>query len=97
MSDKCPTGSPKINIGTTRPTGGPEDLLLSVIVPVLNKENGIVSALENIYGAIDRLVVKCDIVIKEYIQILVVVYWFAGEMASLASDTASSDRRLESK
>tara|TARA_Y100000588_G_scaffold235564_1_gene249151 strand:- start:671 stop:1519 length:849 start_codon:yes stop_codon:yes gene_type:complete len=37
------------------------------------------------------------VVIKEYILLLMAVYWFAGEKASLVSDTASSDRRLESK
>jgi len=37
------------------------------------------------------------VVIKEYILLLMAVYWFAGEKASLVSDTASSDRKLESK
>ena len=58
MSDKCPTSSPKINIGTTRPTGGSEDLLLSVIAPVLNEEDGVESALENICETIER--VRCE-------------------------------------
>ena len=65
MSDKSPTSSPNINIGTTRPTGGSEDLLLSVIVPVLNEEDGIESALENICEAIERLVVKCEVIVVD--------------------------------
>ena len=37
------------------------------------------------------------VVIKEYIQLLVAVYWFSGGKVNLESNTASSDRRLESK
>ena len=65
MSDKYPTSSPNINIGTTRPTGGSEDLLLSVIVPVLNEEDGIENALENICEAVERLVVKCEVIVVD--------------------------------
>ena len=65
MSNKCPTSSPKIDIDTSRPTGGSEDLLLSVIVPVLNEEDGIESALENICEAIERLVVKCEVIVVD--------------------------------
>ena len=65
MSDKCPTSSPKIDIGTSRLTGGSEDLMLSIIVPVLNEEDGIESALENICEAIERLGVKCEVIVVD--------------------------------
>ena len=58
MSNKYPRSSPKINIGATRSTGDPEGLMLSIIVPVLNEEDSIESALENICEAIERSVVK---------------------------------------
>ncbi len=65
MSNKYPTSSPKINIGATRSTGDPEGLMLSIIVPVLNEEESIESALENICQAIERLVVKCEVIVVD--------------------------------
>ena len=65
MSNKYPTSSPKINIGAIRPTGDSESLMLSIIVPVLNEEESIESALENICQAIERLVVKCEVIVVD--------------------------------
>jgi glycosyltransferase involved in cell wall biosynthesis len=65
MSNKHPTSSPKINIGAIRPTGDSESLMLSIIVPVLNEEESIESALNNICEAIEKLVVKCEIIVVD--------------------------------
>jgi glycosyltransferase involved in cell wall biosynthesis len=65
MSDKCPTSSPKIDIGTSRPAGGSEGLMLSIVVPVLDEEENIERALKNICEAIERLGVKCEVIVVD--------------------------------
>ena len=65
MSNKNPNSSPNINNGATRPTGDSEGLMLSIVVPVLDEEESIESALNNICEAIDRLVVKCEVIVVD--------------------------------
>jgi len=65
MSNKCLTSSPKNDIGTNPPTSESDDLMLSIIVPVLNEEESIESALKNIGEAIERLVAKCEVIVVD--------------------------------
>ena len=65
MSNKCLTRSPKNDIGATPPTGESDDLMLSIVVPVLNEEESIESALKNIGEAIERSVVKCEVIVVD--------------------------------
>jgi len=65
MNNKNPNGSSDINIGATPPIGESDDLMLSIVVPVLNEEESIESALKNIGEAIERLVVKCEVIVVD--------------------------------
>jgi len=65
MSNKFLTRSPKNDIGATPPTGESDDLMLSIVVPVLNEEESIERALKNIGEAIERLVAKCEVIVVD--------------------------------
>ncbi|MBH75380.1 MAG: hypothetical protein CL896_06290 [Dehalococcoidia bacterium] len=65
MSNKRPTSSPNCTIGDARSSDDSESVILSIVVPVLNEEENIDSALNNICEAIERSAVKCEVIVVD--------------------------------